>query len=105
MTLVNCKDLTVIIPGTMLGGYEAQTEYYPQWHQPYNYVTQLPYGKHIYNLNIHKIDFLKIIQIYMCMKIFFPTIFSEISLVRENTDYIKLCNVVFKLYSEYRPSC
>ncbi|EZA59079.1 hypothetical protein DMN91_008035 [Ooceraea biroi] len=28
----------------MLGGYEAQTEYYPQWHQPYNYVTQLPYG-------------------------------------------------------------
>lgn len=29
----------------MLGGYEAQPEYYPQWHQPYNYVTQLPYGK------------------------------------------------------------
>jgi len=29
----------------MLGGYEAQTEYYPQWHQPYNYVTQLPYGE------------------------------------------------------------
>ncbi|XP_011883112.1 PREDICTED: heart- and neural crest derivatives-expressed protein 2 [Vollenhovia emeryi] len=28
----------------MLGGYEAQPEYYPQWHQPYNYVTQLPYG-------------------------------------------------------------
>ncbi|KAG5321580.1 HAND2 protein, partial [Acromyrmex charruanus] len=28
----------------MLSGYEAQTEYYPQWHQPYNYVTQLPYG-------------------------------------------------------------
>ncbi|XP_014475280.1 PREDICTED: heart- and neural crest derivatives-expressed protein 2-like [Dinoponera quadriceps] len=28
----------------MLGGYEAQAEYYPQWHQPYNYVTQLPYG-------------------------------------------------------------
>ncbi|XP_012224132.1 heart- and neural crest derivatives-expressed protein 2 [Linepithema humile] len=27
----------------MLGGYEAQTDYYPQWHQPYNYVTQLPY--------------------------------------------------------------
>lgn len=29
----------------MLGGYEAQAEYYPQWHQPYNYVTQLPYGE------------------------------------------------------------
>ncbi|CAK9824955.1 Heart- and neural crest derivatives-expressed protein 2 [Anthophora retusa] len=28
----------------MLGGYEAQPDYYPQWHQPYNYVTQLPYG-------------------------------------------------------------
>ncbi|XP_020300802.1 heart- and neural crest derivatives-expressed protein 1 [Pseudomyrmex gracilis] len=28
----------------MFGGYEAQTECYPQWHQPYNYVTQLPYG-------------------------------------------------------------
>ncbi|XP_015600641.1 heart- and neural crest derivatives-expressed protein 1 [Cephus cinctus] len=28
----------------MLGGYEAQADYYPQWHQPYNYVTQLPYG-------------------------------------------------------------
>ncbi|XP_046625495.1 heart- and neural crest derivatives-expressed protein 1-like [Neodiprion virginianus] len=28
----------------MLGGYEAQAEYYPQWHQPYNYMTQLPYG-------------------------------------------------------------
>ncbi|XP_016838958.1 DNA N6-methyl adenine demethylase isoform X2 [Nasonia vitripennis] len=28
----------------MIGGYEAQADYYPQWHQPYNYVTQLPYG-------------------------------------------------------------
>ncbi|XP_017875880.1 heart- and neural crest derivatives-expressed protein 1-like [Ceratina calcarata] len=28
----------------MLGGYEAQPDYYPQWHQPYNYITQLPYG-------------------------------------------------------------
>ncbi|XP_076647405.1 heart- and neural crest derivatives-expressed protein [Halictus rubicundus] len=28
----------------MLGGYETQPDYYPQWHQPYNYVTQLPYG-------------------------------------------------------------
>ncbi|XP_051169264.1 heart- and neural crest derivatives-expressed protein 1-like [Leptopilina boulardi] len=28
----------------MLGGYESQADYYPQWHQPYNYVTQLPYG-------------------------------------------------------------
>ncbi|XP_076636077.1 heart- and neural crest derivatives-expressed protein [Colletes latitarsis] len=28
----------------MLGGYEAQPDYYPQWHQPCNYVTQLPYG-------------------------------------------------------------
>ncbi|XP_043269846.1 uncharacterized protein Hand [Venturia canescens] len=28
----------------MIGGYESQTDYYPQWHQPYNYVTQLPYG-------------------------------------------------------------
>ncbi|PBC32273.1 Heart- and neural crest derivatives-expressed protein [Apis cerana cerana] len=28
----------------MLGSYEAQPDYYPQWHQPYNYVTQLPYG-------------------------------------------------------------
>ncbi|KAK0183340.1 hypothetical protein PV327_001391 [Microctonus hyperodae] len=28
----------------MLGSYEAQTDYYPQWHQPYDYVTQLPYG-------------------------------------------------------------
>ncbi|XP_034952091.1 uncharacterized protein Hand [Chelonus insularis] len=28
----------------MLGGYEAQADYYPQWHQPYDYVTQLPYG-------------------------------------------------------------
>ncbi|XP_014204853.1 musculin-like [Copidosoma floridanum] len=31
----------------MLGGsYETQAEYYPQWHQPYNYVTQLPYGQY-----------------------------------------------------------
>ncbi|XP_043473683.1 basic helix-loop-helix transcription factor amos-like [Leptopilina heterotoma] len=30
----------------MLGGYESQADYYPQWHQPYNYVTQLPYGHH-----------------------------------------------------------
>lgn len=29
----------------MLGSYEAQTDYYPQWHQPYDYVTQLPYGE------------------------------------------------------------
>ena len=29
----------------MLGGYETQADYYPQWHQPYNFVTQLPYGK------------------------------------------------------------
>ena len=29
----------------MIGGYEAQADYYPQWHQPYNYVTQLPYGQ------------------------------------------------------------
>ncbi|KAI4487012.1 hypothetical protein M0802_012112 [Mischocyttarus mexicanus] len=28
----------------MLGGFDAQSEYYPQWHQPCNYVTQLPYG-------------------------------------------------------------
>ncbi|XP_015127070.1 uncharacterized protein LOC107048425 [Diachasma alloeum] len=28
----------------MLGGYEAQADYYPQWHQPYDYITQLPYG-------------------------------------------------------------
>ncbi|KAJ8676411.1 hypothetical protein QAD02_012198 [Eretmocerus hayati] len=28
----------------MIGGYEAQADYYPQWHQPYNYSTQLPYG-------------------------------------------------------------
>ncbi|KAK2576555.1 hypothetical protein KPH14_005228 [Odynerus spinipes] len=28
----------------MLGGFDAQTDYYPQWHQPCNYVTQLPYG-------------------------------------------------------------
>jgi len=40
----------------MLGGYEAQTEYYPQWHQPYNYVTQLPYGECIHIL-IDKIDY------------------------------------------------
>lgn len=32
----------------MLGGYEAQADYYPQWHQPYNYVTQLPYGECIH---------------------------------------------------------
>lgn len=36
----------------MLGGYEAQPDYYPQWHQPYNYVTQLPYGK-FYSIDIH----------------------------------------------------
>ncbi|XP_066588938.1 heart- and neural crest derivatives-expressed protein 2-like [Prorops nasuta] len=28
----------------MIGGYETQEDYYPQWHQPCNYVTQLPYG-------------------------------------------------------------
>lgn len=29
----------------MIGGYEAQADYYPQWHQPYNFVTQLPFGE------------------------------------------------------------
>ncbi|KAK1117041.1 hypothetical protein K0M31_017088 [Melipona bicolor] len=29
----------------MLGGYEAQSDYYPQWHQPLQLChTQLPYG-------------------------------------------------------------
>ncbi|XP_008548298.1 heart- and neural crest derivatives-expressed protein 2 [Microplitis demolitor] len=27
----------------MLGEYEAHTDYYPQWHQPYHYVSQRPY--------------------------------------------------------------
>ncbi|XP_076660120.1 uncharacterized protein LOC143363407 [Halictus rubicundus] len=29
----------------MLGGYETQPDYYPQWDQPDNYVTQQPYGE------------------------------------------------------------
>jgi len=46
--VIDCEtscDEVVVTSGIMLGGYEAQAEYYPQWHQPYNYVTQLPYGE------------------------------------------------------------